>query len=187
MNDREVGGLRVSREDAESAENARDDFKRQQPSWKISRRPRRPRRFRSSLRPLFGPVRGTGRGERRSPGTISNAELAERRPRRFRSSLRPLFGPVRATGRGERRSQARSGTRQRIRRRITPVLTLEPTPRCILLLHAFLLRHGPERGQLLRVPRQRDRGKACRTPDGQRSAARIGARPPQRGRSSLLS
>ena len=81
-------------------------------SWKISRRPRRPRRFRSSLRPLFGPVRGTGRGERGLPRTISNAELAEqlarisrrpRRPRRFRSSLCPLFGPVRGTGRGERR------------------------------------------------------------------------------------
>src|SRR2546428_2889521 len=68
MNDREVGGLRVSREDAESAENARDDFKRRTSSWKISRRPRRPRRFRSSLRPLFGPVRGTGRGERRVAG-----------------------------------------------------------------------------------------------------------------------
>src|SRR3989442_1568201 len=90
MNDREVGGLRVSREDAESAENARDDFKRQQPSWKISRRPRRPRRFRSSLRPLFGPVRGTGRGERRSPGTISNAELAECLPGKFLGVLGAL-------------------------------------------------------------------------------------------------
>ena len=64
----------------------------------ISRGPWRARRFRSSRRPLVGTVRGTA--ERRSPRTVSNAELAERaehlpgnfsgplRARRFRSSRR---------------------------------------------------------------------------------------------------
>src|SRR5207244_2456471 len=49
-----------------------------------------PRRFRSSLPPLFGPVRGTGRGDRRSPRTLANAQLAEIAEQLARISRCPL-------------------------------------------------------------------------------------------------
>src|ERR671937_208083 len=78
-------GARVPNTGAAWAEAAGDDFKRRArrdrraPFWKISRRPRRARRFRWSLRPppeALGYRTRVPRGPR-PPETISNAELAE--------------------------------------------------------------------------------------------------------------